>query len=157
MCYSCVFSQRWTIFQMEIGIVMNAYQRYGCFIQYKNFAFWHHIVANTLNYIFKLLFFFFNMIQSDMFHKKALWEHEYFHSLLGHWRAMLCCMWKENGQDCGVWFMSPSNSFRLFKPPSTSHAQEVGVSSMHSESGQHLIKVIGHLNDIQVFVQFFQN
>lgn len=53
--------------------------------------------------------------------------------------------------------MSPSHSFRLFKPPSTSYAQEVGVSSMHSESGQHLIKVIGHLNDIQVFVQFFQN
>lgn len=97
------------------------------------------------------------MIQSDMIHKKALWVHEYFHSLLGHWRALLCCMWKENGPDSGVWFVPPSHSFRLFKPPSTSHAQEVGVSSMHSESGKHLINVIGHLNDIQVLVQFIHN
>lgn len=37
--------------------------------------------------------------------------------------------------------MPPSHSFRLFKPPSTSHAQEVGVSSMHSESGKRLIIV----------------
>lgn len=53
--------------------------------------------------------------------------------------------------------MPPSHSFRLFKPPSTSHAQEVGVSSMHSESGKRLINVIGHLNDIQVLVQFIHN
>lgn len=155
MYYTFVFSQRWTIFQTEIGIVMNAYQRYGCFIPYKNLFFRHHLVANMLNYL-KIIFYF-NMIQSDMIHKKALWVHEYFHSLLGHWRALLCCMWKENGPDCGVWFVPPSHSFRLFKPPSTSHAQEVGVSSMHSESGKRLINVIGHLNDIQVLVQFIHN
>lgn len=51
MYYTFVFSQRWTIFQMEIGIVMNAYQRYGCFIQYKNLSFRHHLVANMLNYL----------------------------------------------------------------------------------------------------------
>lgn len=54
----------------------------------------------------------------------------------GYWWAVLCGVWKKNGQDCGVWLVSPCHSLGLPRSTPASHAQEVGVSSLYSQSGE---------------------